>query len=140
MKKTYLQTTGRCLCGEVVYKIDGFATYQLTCYCRDCQYLSGGAPNTSFTIQDREFAILTGQLKEYSRPTDSGSKVTRYFCGNCGTLVYGKSSRWKTDVSIRVGCLDEPSVFSSQMNVWVSSAQPWHKIDTSKPTYDKGPI
>ena len=139
MEKTYIETSGRCLCGEIVFEIQGFATYQLTCYCRDCQYLSGGAPNTSFTVKDKELKIVTGKPKEYSKYSDSGSKITHYFCGNCSTLLFGKSSQWENDISIRVGSLDDSTFFSSQMNVWVSSAEPWHMIDTDNPTFVKGP-
>ncbi len=129
---------GGCLCGEIRYEVSGEPHMSYSCHCRDCQYITGGSPNNAIYIPQ---AILTlkGCPSSYSSKSDSGSKTTRYFCGNCGTPLYGESELFPNSVVLKVGSLDDPTVFKSTMNVWVSSAQPWHYINPDLPKYIKAP-
>ncbi len=37
------------------------------------------------------------------------------------------------------GSLDDPSLFRPDMHFWVSSKQPWLKLDDGLPQYPEGP-
>ena len=131
--------SGGCLCGEVRYEVTGNPHTCYSCHCRDCQYITGGSPNNAIYIPKAILKINRGKPSSYTSKSDSGSRITRFFCGNCGTSLYGESEIYQDSIVLKVGSLDDPSVFKPTMNVWVSSAQPWHYIDPDLPQYDKSP-
>lgn len=131
--------SGRCLCGESRYEVCGGPHTSYACHCRDCQYLTGGSPNNAMYIPEATLTVTQGQPVSYESRSDSGTRVTRYFCRNCGTHLYGESELFPGAVVLKVGSLDDPGGFRSQMNVWVSSAQSWHYLDPDLPNYDKAP-
>ena len=133
------QFSGGCLCGEVRCEVSGNVHTSYSCHCRDCQYITGGSPNSAMYIPDATFSLNQGKPSSYSSKSDSGSRVTRFFCRNCGTSLYGESEMFPGAIVLKVGSLDDPSVFKSTMNVWVSSAQTWHYVDPDLPNYDKAP-
>ncbi len=130
---------GGCLCGEVRYQATGSSHTCYSCHCRDCQYITGGSPNNAIFIPKAILTIHKGIPSSYTSKSDSGSCITRFFCGTCGTSLYGQSEIYQDSIVLKVGSLDDPSVFKSTMNVWVSSAQPWHYIDPDLPQYPKAP-
>ncbi len=130
---------GGCLCGEIRYQVIGGTHTSYSCYCRDCQYITGGSPNNAIYIPEAILTIIKGKPSSYSSKSESGSRITRFFCGNCGTSLYGQSEIYRDSIVLKVGSLDDPSVFIATMNVWVSSAQPWHYIDPDLPQYAKSP-
>ncbi len=130
---------GRCLCGKIEYEVNGGRHTSYSCHCRDCQYITGGNPNTAIYIPQATITINTGKPSFYSTTSENGTNKTQYFCGKCGTPLYGKSKMFPESVVLKVGSLDDPSAFQSSMNVWVSSAQDWHYINPELPKYDKAP-
>ena len=131
---------GGCLCGEIRYEIieDSSKWFSYSCHCRDCQYITGGSPNPVIYIP-KAITLTKGKPFSYNSLSAEGIKVTRYFCGNCGTHIYGESEKYPETTVIKVGTLDDPSIFKSEMNVWVSSSQPWQFIGPDLPKSDKAP-
>ena len=132
--------TGGCICGDIRYEIieDSSQFFSYSCHCRDCQYITGGSPNNAIYVPE-PITITKGKPGAYVCKSDLGTQVKRFFCGTCGTHLYGESETFKGTTVIKVGSLDDPTVFNSTMNVWVSSAQPWHAIDPDLPKSDKAP-
>ena len=131
--------SGGCLCGETRYTIscDSSRLFSYTCHCRDCQYITGGSPNPAIYVP-QQINIIKGNPGCYSSLSEEGTIIKRMFCGKCGTHLYGESEKYPGTVVIKVGTLDDPGMFKSEMNVWVSSAQPWHHIDADLPSHEKG--
>ena len=138
-EKNMTEFTGGCLCGAIQYQVSGGPETAYSCHCRDCQYLTGGAPNNAIYIPQASLKIIQGEPHAYNTTSDSGTRATRFFCHQCGTHLYGKSELFKGSVVLKVGSLDDPSLFKPTMNVWVSSAQHWHNVDRNLPSYDKAP-
>ena len=131
---------GGCLCGAIRYEVSGGPVTSYFCHCRDCQFITGGSPNSAMYVPEATLTITTDcEPKSYSSMSDVGTQVTRFFCGQCGTPLYGESEMFAGSVVLKVGSLDDPGVFKPTMNVWVSSAQPWHGIDSGLPSYAKSP-
>jgi hypothetical protein len=62
------------------------------------------------TEEYQGFTITSGSshLKTYSSPaTDSGTPLTRNFCGKCGSNIYSWTSLYPDIVGLAVGTLDE---------------------------------
>ena len=84
-----MRLEGGCYCGAVRYKAEGDPMMQAQCHCRECQYISGGAPNTFIAMPAAGFSYIIGQPKQFTRK-DLERAVTREFCAECGTHLVTK--------------------------------------------------
>jgi len=131
--------TGGCACGRIRYEASGQPIIFGSCYCRQCQYASGGAPSHAFLMLKSELKVMPAMPRAWRSTSEKGNQVTRYFCEQCGTPLFAESSANPAVVSIKAGSLDDPGVFKSSGSIWVSSAQPWHHVDPDLPRFDKEP-
>ncbi|MFL9887525.1 GFA family protein [Paraburkholderia agricolaris] len=128
---------GGCYCGEIRYQADGEVRSRLQCHCRECQYISGGNPNVIMAMSTDEFCYLTGQPKQFTR-NDIPQPVTREFCGTCGTHLLTRSPRLPGVVLIKVGTLDEPSVFQrADAAIFAIDMQTFHHIQDDVPVFER---
>ena len=44
--------TGRCYCGNIEYEVEGDPIFKGQCRCRECQSISGGAPNMALGVAE----------------------------------------------------------------------------------------
>ncbi|MFV0368281.1 MAG: GFA family protein [Hyphomicrobiaceae bacterium] len=129
---------GGCLCGAIRYNINGSVMAAAACHCRDCQYVTGGAPAYVFVVAKSAVAITKGIPEHYDNMAESGNRRRRYFCGKCGTPLYAEDSAFPDIVSVKVGSLDDPSIYKPAAQFWTSSAPAWHHFDNTIPKYEKG--
>ena len=129
---------GGCACKAVRYEVTAEPIVSGACYCRACQYASGGAPAYAIMVL-RSGVTVTGTPEVWWSVSDSGTKVAREFCGTCGTPLWSHNSGNPEVLALRAGSLDDPSVFQSAGSIWVSAAQPWHRIDRTLPQWDGNP-
>ena len=129
---------GGCLCGAVRYEFTDKPRMGVSCFCRDCQYVSGGAPAHAM-IMARQDLTVTGATKTYWTEAESGRRVAREFCSICGTPLFAYTEKRPGRVALKVGSLDDPSDFKPQLAIWMSSAQPWHTLDISLPRFQRLP-
>ena len=78
---------GGCMCGAVRYESTADAVMQASCYCRDCQRSTGSAFAPVLLVPKEAFKLTKGELKHYEVKGDSGNKVSRAFCANCGSPI-----------------------------------------------------
>ncbi len=130
---------GGCLCGAVRYELAGKPRLAVSCFCRDCQYVSGGAPSHALIVARKDLAVLQGSLRPYWTEAESGVRVAREFCDICGTPLFAYTEKKPGRLSLRVGSLDDPSDFKPRLAIWASSAQPWHEIDIGLPRFPRTP-
>jgi hypothetical protein len=131
--------TGGCLCGAVRYKLPGAAQIEFSCHCRDCQYVSGGAPTHVIVMRSEDVTLTKGQPKEYWSTSAKGRRVARLFCAECGVPLFSKSEKHPQYLAVKVGSLDDPSGFRPQANTWTKSAQPWHHLDAAISRFKANP-
>jgi hypothetical protein len=79
---------------------------------------------------------IEGTPKWFESLADSGAKVRRGFCGECGSPLFSTNDR-ASFLAVKVGSLDDPSTFRPQVEVWTSSAQPWAHLDPTVPHFPK---
>jgi hypothetical protein len=130
--------TGGCQCRAIRYEISAEPLMAVQCQCRACQY-DTGTGHISGMAFPKPAVKMTGKASEFSRPADSGGRATKGFCGNCGSPVYGGTSRFPEMIMIQAGSLDDPSAFKPQMLVYAECGQPWDQIDSKLPRFPKMP-
>ncbi|KAK4612165.1 Putative glutathione-dependent formaldehyde-activating enzyme [Fulvia fulva] len=116
--------TGQCLCGAIKYKLAGPSAkpyYNTVCHCLNCRRATGSAFLLA-SICPRDGSKVTQgaeHQKEYCDiATDSGTKLKRDFCSQCGSKLFAYTPLWDEIVSVTAGTLDD---FDS----WVPDTEQW---------------
>lgn len=131
------ERTGRCLCGQVRYRITSEPVVARLCWCRDCQHIAGnGTANVMFAS---DAIAVTGALAEFSSKGDSGNTVSRRFCPTCGSHLFADSTGRAGLTVVRVGTLDEPSSVAPVANIWSASAPRWACLDPALERVERQP-
>ncbi len=134
-----MKVEGGCYCGAVRFAIEGDPLFKGQCHCRECQYTSGGMPNAVMGFPESGFAYTSGTPKAFRRK-DLESPVTREFCGECGTPLLSRAPGMPGAVLLKVGALDDPSVFGApQMVIYTCDKQPFHLVPEGIPTFERLP-
>ena len=125
---------GGCLCGAVRFAIEAPPMGARRCWCRLCQYLSGGG-GTVNVIFPSEAMRLTGEVRWHDSVADSGNATQRGFCPGCGTPLLSRAEVRPHLIIVRAGALDDPSLLGPQMNIWTQAAPRWATLDPGIPHY-----
>ncbi len=130
---------GGCYCGELRFKYSGDPMFKGQCHCRECQYVSGGAVNLVMGLHEAGFSYTKGVPKGFTR-SDLETPVTREFCESCGTHILAKSKGMPGAVMLKVGTLDDPSVFGApEMAIFGIDKQVFHQVPEGVPLFERGP-
>jgi hypothetical protein len=108
------------------------------CHCRECQYISGGAPNLVMGMQAADFEYTQGEPASFRR-SDLENPVTREFCAVCGTHLVSRPAGMPMAL-IKVGTLDEPALFEGpQMAIYTVDQQSFHQVPEGVATFERMP-
>lgn len=121
------ERTGRCLCGQVQYRITAEPLISRLCWCRDCQHLAGNG--TANAIFPTEAIQVSGPTATFTSAADSGNHVSRRFCPTCGSHLFADSTGRPGFTVVRLGTLDDPSSVRPVANIWAASAPAWACLD-----------
>jgi hypothetical protein len=120
--------TGGCYCGALRFEIAGEIRMRGLCFCQTCQRLSGGAGNLFIGVEEAAFRYTLGEPRRFTRQDRSGAP-TREFCGECGVHIAARSPKALGSVIVKVGALDDPSIFKGpQMVFWTREKQDFHTV------------
>ena len=100
-----MKLEGGCYCGNLRYLAEGEAMLKAQCHCRECQYISGGAPNMFMLMPVDSFSYTKGTPKQFTR-SDLEGAVTREFCAECGTHLLTRRPGLPA-VILKIGTLDD---------------------------------
>ena len=119
--------TGGCSCGAIRYEIASFPLLLYTCNCTDCQTRSGSAFALNMPVPADAFRILQGEPKAWRSTSPTGVPVISWFCGDCGTRLYGERAGRSDRVNVRAGTLDDTSWLVPAAHFFTrrQSAQAW---------------
>ena len=120
--------SGKCLCGKINYKCDAEPKAIFNCHCEDCRRATGSVFGTNLFVPEDKVEIF-GKVSSYSHTSDSGSTMTKRFCPNCGSLLFGKNSAKINVLSIRAGTVDQLDLIKPVVNVFMDSKIPSTSID-----------
>lgn len=140
-KRPTIDVTARCACDRVQMSVRGPVVSMLMCSCLDCQRATGSG-HASVALVPAEALTVTGDNKAFDRPSDSGATFTRYFCPECGTPLYGHSSRAPDIRMVAVGFFaGQNDWYEPNQLIFARSRQAWDLIADHLPqhqTYRQG--
>lgn len=121
-----------CLCGQVRIAIDAEPMAARQCWCRLCQYLGGGTGPVNVCFPSDKIAV-TGKVRWHESIADSGNKMERGFCPECGTPLFSRTEARLHLTFIRAGALDDPDLLGPQAVIWTDAAPAWAHLDPDLP-------
>jgi len=138
-RRKTMRLEGGCYCGALRYLAEGNPLFKGQCHCRECQYISGGHPNAVIAMPAASFAYTKSSPKQFRR-SDLSNPVTREFCAECGTHLLTRSPGLPGAVILKVGTLDDPSVYGGpQMVIFTIDKQSFHHVPEGVPVFERMP-
>ena len=120
--------SGKCLCKMVSYTCYSKPNAIFNCHCNDCRRATGSVFGTNLFVPENKVEIQ-GKVSSFTHTSDSGSTMTKLFCPNCGSLLFGKNSAKPNVMSIRAGTVEQVEIIKPIINVFMSSKIPSTPID-----------
>ena len=130
--------SGGCLCGAVHYESSAEPIMARMCWCRFCQYIAAGNAAVSACFLAARIKI-SGGTRDYESVADSGNRMHRRFCPNCGVHLFSEAESRPQLIFVRVGTLDDPDAVKPAATIWTAKAPRWACIDASLPTFEGQP-
>jgi hypothetical protein len=127
-------TTGRCLCGDVKYEIEGRISPIWLCHCSKCRRSTGSAFHASAVCKPENFRWTSGvdAIAEYE---DSPDYKTR-FCRRCGSPVPSYLETFDL-VFLHAGGIDGDPGRSVVHHIFTGSKAPWYEIRDDLPQFEE---
>ena len=131
--------TGRCLCGDITYEIEGDPMAVAVCHCEHCQRQSGGAFSTNMVVSPDQLTI-SGDIATYEDRGRTGDDVyvLRRFCSTCGSPIVSVLVGRPEIVAVKVGTLDDRSDIEPVAQAWCDDKQPWVHLEGIHPLAQEG--
>jgi hypothetical protein len=129
---------GGCLCGQVRFRIEAEPVSAARCYCQTCQKLSGGGHTENITFR-ADAVQVTGAYATFVWTGDKDGTVTTCFCPTCGSPLFGNGAHAPEYRFVRVGALDDPSVYEPRLMVFARSRQSWDNGGEGVPAFETTP-
>ena len=114
--------TGGCLCKSIRYEIQGEPFRIANCHCDDCRKATGSAYATNLFFKEEQITILKGNPKKFQHLADSSNTMTKEFCENCGSQVFGSGSLRPGIKNVKVGSIDDASFVKPSVNLYTAHA------------------
>jgi len=129
-----LPLTGGCNCGAVRYEVSAPLIRASYCHCKRCQRRSGAAASAQAHPAPGTFRIVAGEeaLRVW-KPPDGGEK---WFCGECGSQIFGSNPSHPESIGIRLGTFDDDPGIRPTVRQFVAYAASWEPLpDDGLPRY-----
>lgn len=130
--------TGGCLCGAIRYEVSGDPVRVANCHCDDCRRATGASFTTNVFVRESDLAILQGTPKSFEHKADSGATMTKLFCGDCGSQLFGKGTGSPGVIHVKVGTIDDAGFVKPQIDVFVSKKLPFTHLSADTEHFEKG--
>jgi hypothetical protein len=127
---------GGCVCKSIRYEFSGSPIISYKCHCLDCQLASGGGAVSVIWVKAKHF-LITGELKYRETVANSGRKITRSFCVNCGTPISAKLSIPRIR-GVFAMSVDTQDSFYPEYEIWTCRAKKMDVLNTTTQCFHKG--
>lgn len=130
---------GGCLCGAIRYSSSADCALTAVCHCRDCQKQTGTAFSVLLGIPRTQLDVSGSSLRQTDTPGSSGMKVSRAFCGLCGSPIFSDAASTPDLLWLKAGTLDDTSQLAPELHLWCETAQPWLSIKEGEARHLRNP-
>lgn len=130
---------GGCRCAAIRYQLNADPFLVAHCHCRDCQYSTGGGSATVMILPRAGFEITQGETASYTVDAESGSTVTRHFCGDCGSPLFSQLGANPEIFALKPGSLDDSASVAPMAHIWTVSAPAWSLPEDGLPRFERNP-
>lgn len=127
------ELAGHCFCGAVRWRANGPMLWAALCHCEDCRR-AASADYVSWFGVDRKAVVWEGPRLCYH----SSAKVTRSFCGDCGTPLSFETEVFPEETHLYAVTLDDPTLYSPTAHIFWSERLPWVRVADDLPKHPKG--
>lgn len=118
--------TGGCNCGAVRFEVTEPLVLASYCHCKRCQRRTGAAASANAHPAPGTFRIVAGEDRlRVWKPDDGGEK---WFCGDCGSSLFGRNLRHADPIGIRMGAFDSDPGIRPSVRQFAAYAAPWEPI------------
>ena len=122
--------TGKCLCEDVMFTVNGPLGRATACHCGQCRKQSGHHWASS-SAKEADITV-TGKVTWY----EASPAAKRGFCATCGTFLFWKAHDEDT-MSFSLGVLDAPTGVTLQSHIFVADKGDYYDIADGLPQHDK---
>lgn len=129
---------GKCLCGATQYKVIGAPVIVAQCHCEECRRLSGTGHTIGAMFSKSGFSA-SGPAKEFIYQSSKDSTVTKGFCGQCGSPLYGTNTRTPEYITLSMGTLDDAVGLEVQVVIFEGRKQHWDQLGADVATFETQP-
>ena len=121
-----LPLRGGCNCGAVRFEVTEPLVAASYCHCKRCQRRSGAAASPNAHPAPGAFRIVAGEDKlRMWKPQDGGEK---WFCGECGSALFGSNPNHPESIGIRMGTFDDDPGIRPTVRQFVAYAAVWEQL------------
>jgi hypothetical protein len=113
-----------CACGQLSVRCAGEPLSVSLCHCLECQKRTGSTYGIA-AFFERSNVVTSGEVSDYSRPSDSGHEVMHHFCPRCGSTVYWEPRRKPDVVAVAVGAFADPAFPAPSKSVYLQHRHYW---------------
>ena len=131
--------TARCLCGDIAFASSSDPKMQANCHCDDCRRAGGSVYASLVMVPAEDITISKGEPASFAHQSDNGTTMTKYFCPNCGSQLFGSNSANPANRTVRVGVIEDASWFQPQISVYTSRKLPSTLLHDDIKVFDKMP-
>jgi hypothetical protein len=82
---------------------------------------------------------LNGKLHEFKYVSGAGTDVTKGFCANCGSPIFGSNTRLPDHLTLTLGTMDDASALSVQVVIFNRDSQHWDQLTEDVTFFDTQP-
>lgn len=117
------KSSGSCLCGKVMYEIEGRFESFFLCHCKFCQKDTGSAHAANLFSATSTLNWQSGKdiVRTFHLP---GTRHIKSFCSNCGSAVPSIQNEGKL-VIVPAGSLDVSIEIKPNAHLFVASKAQW---------------
>jgi len=126
---------GRCLCGQVSWRLDSPLELMSHCHCSRCRK-SHGTPFATYVGGAASGFALSGAEHVVRFPSSPGAE--RWFCGHCGSVVPSDAS-FEGRVFVPAGNFADDLDTRPVAHIFVGSKAPWYEITDDLARFDAYP-